>query len=179
MIKRKLIHPRKVVRIMQEFLTEISTLTTPDGTVRKAIVMKSEGFCADWVLPSDACVFRIGYDFNDITSELHKVFRLDFIQKCPMSQGFADITLVLLHEFGHIVTQAEVESWEHYNRQNEIRKLKEFFDNDFDINMYGYFYLPDEVIATQWAIDWLQEPTHRAIAKQFEKNFFACFEKRG
>jgi O-antigen/teichoic acid export membrane protein len=47
--------------------------------------------------------------------------------------------------------------------------------NVLDVAMM-YFLLPDEMSATDWAVEWLQDAEHRRIAKAFEKKFFACFK---
>ena len=39
-----------------------------------------------------------------------------------------------------------------------------------------YFLLPDEVVATKWAIDWLENAENRKLAKAFEKEFFKYYK---
>ena len=87
-----------------------------------------------------------------------KLFRIDFIARCPLAQGFASVTLSILHEIGH-----------HFHREEYI------FSDPREYNAatgHWHFLLPCEIVATDWAIEWLQDPEHRKVAKQFERNFF-------
>ena len=92
--------------------------------------------------------------------EMDKEFRRDFIKRCPMAQGFATITLELLHECGHWKTREVINSVI-YNRQ--VEKV----DNQKD-----YMMIPYEHLATDWAIAWLQNPANRGLAKFFERLYF-------
>ena len=87
-----------------------------------------------------------------------KDFRNDFISRCPLARGFAHVTLSILHELGH-----------HYNREP-------FMEMDLDeynrAEGLAHFKLPCEMIATDWAIAWLQSPYNRKVAKAFERDFF-------
>ena len=96
------------------------------------------------------------YDAGD------KQFRADFIKRCPMARGFAHVTLSILHEVGH-----------HFNREiylfyDDSNYMPRWVDG-FDINHYS---LPYEIVATEWAIKWLQNPEHRKQAKNFERKYF-------
>ena len=95
------------------------------------------------------------HDLNQNEVE-DKMFRADFIKRCPMAQGFANVTLSILHEVGH-----------HFNREVVICADKLVGDN-----MEENLTLPHEVIATDWAINWLQNKENRKTVKKFEKNFF-------
>ena len=95
------------------------------------------------------------HDLNQNEIE-DKMFRADFVKRCPMAQGFANVTLSILHELGH-----------HFNREAVICADKLVGDN-----MKEHLTLPHEVIATDWAINWLQNKENRKTVKKFEKNFF-------
>ena len=89
-----------------------------------------------------------------------KLFRIDFIQRCPLARGFANVTLSILHEIGH-----------HFHREEfifmtDIKAYEEAEGTD-------HFKFPCEMVATDWAIAWLQSPQNRKVAKEFEKDFFA------
>ena len=43
------------------------------------------------------------------TDEGDKMFRKDFVSRCPLARGFANVTLSVLHEIGH-----------HFNREEYI-----------------------------------------------------------
>lgn len=98
---------------------------------------------------------------QDLTKrdEGDRLFRIDFVSRCPMARGFADITLSILHEIGH-----------HFNREAFIfmEEMKEYNE----AQGMDHFKFPCERVATDWAITWLQNPTNRKVAKAFEKNFF-------
>ena len=95
------------------------------------------------------------HDLNQNEIE-DKMFRADFIKRCPMAQGFANITLSILHELGH-----------HFNREAVICADKLVGDN-----MEEHLTLPHEIIATDWAINWLQNKENRKTVKKFEKIYF-------
>ena len=94
----------------------------------------------------------------DLKDEDDKLFRADFVARCPLARGFADVTISILHEIGH-----------HFHRTEYI-----FCDYDEYENALGtnHFKLHCEMVATDWAIEWLQDANHRKIAKQFEKIYF-------
>ena len=88
-----------------------------------------------------------------------KLFRIDFIERCPLGRGFANVTLSILHELGH-----------HFNREPFIfmENVKEYIEADNT----DHFKFPCEMVATDWAIEWLQDESNRKVAKAFEKDFF-------
>ena len=90
--------------------------------------------------------------------EQDKDFRKDFTTRCPLAKGFSDVTLTILHEFGH---------WFNRNVMNIV-----VYDAMVQDETANYFANPYEVLATQWAICWLLCPANRKIAKAFEKHFF-------
>ena len=94
---------------------------------------------------------------NDIGD---KQFRQDFVERCPMGRGFANVTISILHEIGH-----------HFHREEYIFCDYDEYENATD---FDHFKLPCEMVATDWAIEWLQDPFHRKIAKAFEHEFFGA-----
>ena len=97
------------------------------------------------------------YDLTQ-NDENDKLFRLDFVLRCPCARGFANVTLSILHEIGH-----------HFNRESYFMTDSEQYDASVG---YWHFMLPCEMDATDWAIEWLQDPTNRKVAKAFEREFF-------
>lgn len=93
----------------------------------------------------------------DYSDEEDKAFREDFVNRCPYANDFADVTLTILHEFGHWFTRQAIDL---------VVYTEIVWDTD------NYFSNPYEVLATQWAICWLLSPTNRQIAKDFENNYF-------
>ncbi len=170
MRKSKCIHPRKVERFMKEFADK-AILDT--GTDLIKTHFKYKGYFAAMLYgyyPHG--IADIVYGFEDLQDDSQKQFRKDFVSRCKIAKGFADITLDILHEIGHFATEEVSRS---YDRRQAILKLYRDFPQAV-IN-FKYFGLPDEKAATDWAIDWLSISDHRKIAKDFEKKFFSCFEK--
>ena len=95
-----------------------------------------------------------------VNNEEDKLFRKDFIKRCPLAKGFSNVTLAILHECGHWMTRSafDVIAWS---------KVMEDVDS-----MDDYVKSPYEMLATQWAICWLYCKENRKEAKKFEKRFF-------
>lgn len=198
-------NPRKIVWAMRDFINSAHDLQYEAGSYndepmppvdasfeefcawlrgcklvyeKRTVKMVSVGkFCA-FIHDADE-YFRIGYDINDIASNSYPGdtdFMVDIYKRCPMTRGFASITLALLHELGHIYTNEDIPNWDDFKRQEEIEKIHNQFKTHREIN-FAYFKLPDETAATDWAIAWLQDAEHRKMAKAFEKKFFACLKK--
>lgn len=92
--------------------------------------------------------------------EEDKIFRKDFVTRCPMAQGFANVTLTILHEIGH-----------HFTREIfDAQDLNAYYEVD---DMDEYLSLPCERAATDWAIAWLADKEHRKVAKAFERQIFS------
>lgn len=92
----------------------------------------------------------------DKKDEGDRSFRKNFVARCPMARGFADVTLSILHEIGH-----------HFNREAYI--FSTVNEDDYEC----HYDIPYEIVATDWAIAWLQDPIHRKQAKAFERAYFA------
>ena len=197
MVKRELLKPRKVIWVMRDFINEIHGLTYMDVSLpyikdesldkwferfsnaveeeipsQVKMTYREDGF-AVCPIEKDDPEFHFFYNLDELYSRGHKQFAQDFFARCPMSRGFASITITILHEIGHMNAQQDFEG---YNRIEAIRELKNNFPRE-TIN-FEYFKLPDEKAATDWAIEWLSHPENRRKAKEFEKKFFACFRKR-
>ena len=58
--------------------------------------------------------------------------------------------------------------------ESDNREEYIFCDYDEYENACGvdHFKLPCEMVATDWAIEWLQDPEHRKQAKAFERAYF-------
>ena len=75
-------------------------------------------------------------------------------------RDFANLTLIILHEIGHLKTCNDFDVLAY---KAEVNKA----ETDED-----YYAIPCEYAANQWAIEWLK--CNRAIAKQFEAKLRAC-----
>ena len=186
-----IVKPRKIVWVMRDFINAVSDLeyileADFDGekysnTIKaKRTVKLVEGkhfstFVCDPLWQDFEEHFVIFYNIDDLHNYTMKDFRKDFVSRCPMGRGFANITLTLLHELGHQETNVGV--WSIKDRNTAEAKLAERFENgEIDKHQLQdeYFRFPDEKMATDWAIEWLKDAEHRKMAKIFEKEFFKC-----
>jgi hypothetical protein len=200
MKKRQIKHPRKVVWVMRDFINEIHGLTytamylppkTKENETAEDVferlsnmeeveepmsvemIYRKRGFAVLTEAEEeeqDSGVFSFYYNLEELWCKGHFQFSKDFFSRCPMSRGFASITLTILHELGHKNSQQEFNG---YDRIEAIKKIEKTVPREL-IN-FEYFKLPDEKAATDWAIEWLQNAENRKKAKEFEKKFFACF----
>lgn len=116
----------------------------------------------DWAVLSEDNSMRLTVpaDLSE-NKDTDKAFRANFISRCPLAQGFANVTISVLHECGHFATRDNFNG-DVYTKQTE--KAGE--------DMNAYMAIPYEMLATCWAICWLMDPDNRKEAKNFEKNFF-------
>lgn len=89
-----------------------------------------------------------------------KLFRKNMENISKVTRGFSNVTLVILHEYGHWETRSVFDVIAYHKINRNVYTMEQYMKNPF------------EQIATQWAVCWLQQPKNRAIAKQFEKFFF-------
>lgn len=193
---RKLIHPRKAMWAMRDFINEIhnityETLCVPfipgesdedwwerfkkteiekERATCKMVRVNRKTFCAFTGDEGDS-VFRIGYNFDSLDNNKSRGFRKTCTSRSSVCHGFANVTLVLLHELGHFSSQQEFEGYDRDEEMAFLSSIPPKFASEL------YFLLPDEMSATDWAVEWLQNAENRKIAKRFEKKFFACFSK--
>lgn len=100
--------------------------------------------------------FDMPYDLSD------RAFRKDFVERCPIAQGFSHVTLTLLHECGHWATRSVMNIIAY---DTEVAKA---------YTQELYMQNPWEMLATQWAICWLLDPINRKQAKAFERAYFGA-----
>ena len=67
-----------------------------------------------------------------------------------------------LHELGHHETYELLEDDEIDFSESEKNRIRATMESDHEVNM-TYYYLPDEIIATQWAVDFMNEHTDAVI----------------
>ena len=177
----KCVHPRKAYNLMKAFLNAASDLVYTCGGEEpdkiEIIPRKSDCFSAENVDTVDNSeTLEIYYNFDGLFDESMKLFRDYWTQKVPMLAEFADITLTLLHELGHLETTDKIRA----EFPNEMRELFWFAidsnGGDNDEKNRRYFEMPDERAATEWGIEWLKDAEHQRFAKNFEKNFYSCFK---
>jgi len=206
MYEKVCINERKAHQIMREFVANVTEISYTQSVLRTSAVdlsdeafleffgnkenweeetvarelrlCKQDKFVA-WNIGSEKATYQIGYtlDPTRIYSHGSKQFREHFVMEFPSARGFSHITLSLLHELGHHATAEDMLNLENYDRAKIIEYLEKSLPKHY-IN-YAYFLLPDETLATNWAIEWLKDPNNRKIAKAFEKKLFKYFKNRG
>lgn len=176
-----LIHPKKVVKEMNKFTNSIitnkyATYSLEEGIVEHSYtckMIKGNQFGIRYA-GIDGTRYEMTYSFSNAYEEdilADRTFRKDFVNRCPLARGFADITLTILHELGHMHSEQPFNYSEYIHAQILIGKTA---NNIVEANEM-YFKIPNEENATNWAIEWLQDPENRKLAKAFEKEFFKCF----
>lgn len=166
----KCIHPRKMVKIMERF---IYLAGNEKCELHRADSFGTYAFNEKFIIDYNSKQLPYCSDF----------FTKNFHRRSPVSKGFAGVTISLLHELGHRKTNDQFDidypDWDRRLEVIRLRKKYHFFGNptEHDIEQANeeYFTWPDEAMATEWAMDWLNDPANRKIAKKFEKEFFACF----
>lgn len=128
-------------------------------------------YCAMATFSGRKCYKKptLGVPKDNLICALHdeamKAFRKDFISRYSSAQGFANITLVLLHEVGHLKTG--VQFW-----PDRAAEILDSMKREAAETQEEYMRIPSEYGATEWAIEWLKNEDNRALAKQFERQFF-------
>ena len=146
---------RKVCPITE--LTAIRDFVELITGIRPVIARKRD----DWSVVSEADSMRMTVPTVYTSSETDKAFRKDFVSRCPLARGFADVTISILHEMGHFATR------DNFNADVYTAQVEEA-----GADMEKYMAIPYEMLATCWAICWLMDPDNRKEAKNFERNFF-------
>lgn len=212
MKERKCLRPRKLNSVMKKFMNDACDLTynrgsvpmdkawqTEDGewhwneedvvwdTPKKEIrlVKVNDATCAiinPYESVHDSAVGEIWYDIKMMFGP--QLFCQYWREAFPFLKGFADVTLILLHELGHWETIDDARiNFPIEARRKAMDELREMYsiilDGELFVDEEGlnkeYFELPDEAAASMWGITWLMDAEHRKTAKAFEKEFFACF----
>ena len=167
------IHPIKANRIVAEFINNAFTYNN------NIIIRPARNDVIDYgalgTIEDKRIIFFIPNwrKANYKNDQGGKLFRKDFEKRCRIGKGFSDVTISILHEIGHTITQKYLP--EDYSRFMALKRVYQKGITETEKNI-RYFSMLDETLATNWAIDWLQNPENRKIAKTFEKKFFACFE---
>ena len=137
---------------------------------------------ADWGYYSNDYSIEYTLFENRIEDELF----LDFVKERFNYKPLNNFMLSLFHEIGHHYTYDEAtESDIIYDfcqaEKNRIENEMQFVKSEKDAKRleYQYFNLPDEIIATQWAVDYMQNNKEevKAMWKRIEKEIVRFYEK--
>lgn len=127
---------------------------------------------------------RIEYTLLENRME-DKMF-LKFVKERFGFKPINNFMLSLFHELGHNATYEDfMESDVMYDfcqaEKNRIENEMQFVKSEKDAKRleYQYFNLPDEIIATQWAVDYMQNNKEevKAMWKRIEKEIVRFYEK--
>ena len=118
---------------------------------------------------TDVINFSTISDFTDKLFTQFLLDRFDYVDKYPF-------TMSLLHEIGHRENNDDIEGdvyafclGEKYKIQIDINDA-DITDDDRIKNLYyRYFSLPDEIMATAWAVNYVN--SHKKEVKEMEKIF--------
>lgn len=174
MIPKECIHFNKANRIIKSFVNSAVNVSCK-YEIRPLRSKEVNYFIFGSIEDGEVIIFVPNWKKADFTKDLGgKCFRADFVSRCPAARGFSDVTLSLLHELGHTMTKIFVPPM---NKEiDEYNKAVENLTDMKEVNKL-YFALTDEHMATDWAIEWLQNRNNRRLAKNFEKQFATCFIK--
>ena len=125
------------------------------------VVIKKFPFNGRWGMAVNAKEPRlyVPYDYGVEKDEGDREFRANMTDISSTAKGFSDATLSILHECGHWFNRTSFD-YEAYQSMTT------------DVTNKEYIRCPFEMVATLWAICWLQNKDHRKWAKEFEKNYF-------
>lgn len=173
----KCAQPRKCSKLMKDFLTAASDLVeevelNDDVLEVKRFVSLTKGRYG-FRAYLGAHEVKIEYDFSKMSEIGSREFRRNIVMRDESMKGFSNVTLSLLHELGHFATEDAVPVG--YNRFQAQAQYKKWGGEDYRLLNLMYFSLPDEWLATQWAIDWLSDEENRKRAKRFEREFFKAW----
>lgn len=112
----------------------------------------------------DSCFSNLGF----------KQVRADAVYRYPHIKGYSILTFVLLHELGHFMTKEEANEREGKYSAEYYELVDKYIPREY----WNYFHVENykERLATDWAANWLSIPENGKRAKQFEKEFFACYK---
>lgn len=126
---------------------------------QQKVVIARNHITRNWAMSQDELRMFIPTDFNYKPDESDETFRIDFTYRYAPANELMDITITILHEIGHYFTRFDYDVDEDYRLRRAAADMSE------------YLRIPCERLATDWAIAWLHDLEHWAIAKQFEADF--------
>ena len=102
--------------------------------------------------------------YSFLVSDFHDKTFIKVFKKQGLNYDCDVFILSFFHELGHYETEDE---WS--ERQFEkFMKQKEDLDADKKADLWKYYYIPDEIRATQWAVDYINENAEE-IAEFWQK----------
>jgi len=166
---------RRLCQVMRDFLNVVNAVTTGETAPMCYLTQGAQFDSMIYDRPMMTKEFHYNIeqlleDGSNYTDENGLgIICANMGQRASYMKGFSQITKILLHEMGHHFTYHQIEAL--YGAEEMKRLYKEAEGNN-----EKYLHVPAEWVATQWAINWLADEQHRKLAKEFEKEFWACFE---
>jgi len=130
-----------------------------NAVAQQKVVIARNHITKNWAMSQDELRMLTPTNFNYEPDEGDEAFRIDFTHRYAPANELMDITITILHEIGHYFTRFDYDADEDYHLRRAAA------------NMSEYLRIPCERLATDWAIAWLHDLEHWAIAKQFEADF--------
>jgi hypothetical protein len=166
---RLIVSKRELNKVLKDFLIAVDKSCGGDG---KEVYLSQDRFFASIQNGANikAFLYNIEYllaDGNDYQTGLGYICA-NMGQRASYTKGFAQITRILLHEYGHQMTYDTIIA---LYGEDAMDNLYQAAGSDNAL----YVSVPAEFVATQWAINWLADAENRKIAREFERKFWACF----
>lgn len=197
-------HPRKVYRIMQDFLNENVELFQEHEYITNSApfpdnaedmmewlensetiienervffhVHKGKNSCA-WVDDKNG---KIEINLTSMTNPNEVAVYQNACSRSATLKGFSMVTFTLLHEAGHHMVAEEMEDIEDtIEKPDDVIGYAFAHANNwkefYDVLQSFHYNKPHEQAATNWAIKFLSDPNNRKKTKAFEKAFFKAW----
>ena len=164
-----IVSKRELNKVLKDFLIAVDKSVGGDG---KEVYLSQDRFFASIQNGAEikAFLYNIEYllaDGNDYKNGLGYICA-NMGKRASYAKGFAQITRILLHEYGHQMTYDQIIDL--YGEETMDSLYQQAGSNNA-----RYLCVPAEFVATQWAIKWLADADNRKIAREFEHKFWACF----
>ena len=157
---------RKTLYVTKDFIKEITSLKDSNGNPYKVVLSASETFATLLSSLKHNCIrIRVNI-FEDMKNIVTKEFCRNAVMRNNSAKEVSVYSLCLLHELGHCETFNKIPK--NYNRTESLRQIYSYNENLKNTNL-RYFCLPDEYLATQWALTWLEKKEKRKKVRKFEK----------
>lgn len=141
-------------------MTQLQAIRKFANTVaQQKVVIARNRITKNWAMSQNELRMVIPTNLVYEPDDDDRAFRADFINRYAPAYELTDITITILHEIGHYFTRFDYDCDE-----DEVLRHKAH-------DMSEYLRIPCERLATDWAIAWLHDLEHWAIAKQFEADF--------
>lgn len=156
---------RKTIYVTKKFIKENTSLRDSSGNPYKVVLSASDTFATLLSSLKHNCI-RIKINiFEDMKNIVTKEFCRNAIMRNKNAGSCSVYSLCLLHELGHCETVNNIPK--NYDRIKSMNQIFSYNEN-IKIRNLRYFCLPDEYLATQWALNWLENAENQRRIKKLE-----------